>query len=304
MRVFVTGGTGAIGRPAVQALLDAGHEVTGMARSATSARSLERAGATPIQVSLFDTSGLAGALRGHDAVLNLATALPATYKFTSMRAWRDNIRIRTEGSRSVVAAAMQSGVGTMVQESVAMVYPDCGDRWITEDQTPDRYPMAESNLAAEASVQKFTDGGRTGVVLRFGWFQGPTAAHSVEIFQLARRGICFQIGSEEAYVASIHVDDGGRAVEASLFVPAGVYNVVDDEPLTTREYADALAAAAGRPCRVRIPGRAAALLGHRTTSLRRSLRVSNAKLRHESTWRPRFPSAREGWQQTARDLLN
>lgn len=304
MRVFVTGGTGAIGRPAVRALLDAGHEVTGMARSATSARSLERVGATPVQVSLFDTGGLADALRGHDAVVNLATALPATHKFTSMRAWRDNIRIRTEGSRSVVSAALQSGVGTMVQESVAMVYPDCGDRWITEDQTPDRYPMAESNLAAEASAQMFTDGGGTGVVLRFGWFQGATAAHSVEIFQLARRGICVQIGSDEAYVASIHVDDGGRAVAAALGVPAGVYNVVDDEPLTTREYADALAAAAGRPCRVRIPGRAAALLGHRTTSLRRSLRVSNAKLRHESTWRPHLPSAREGWQQTARDLLD
>lgn len=300
--MFVTGGTGAIGRPAVHALIDAGHDVTGLARRSTSASVLERAGATAIPVSLFDTNALADALQGHDAVVNLATALPATYKFTSMRAWRDNIRIRTEGSQSVVTAARRAGVGTLVQESVAMVYPDCGARWITEEQPPDRYPMAESNLAAEASTQRFTDQGGTGVVLRFGWFQGATATHSAELLQLARRGICVQIGPEDAYVASIHVTDGGRAVEAALGVPAGVYNVVDDEPLTTRAYADAMAAAAGRRCRVRLPGRAAALLGHRTTSLRRSLRVSNAKLRQESPWRPRFPSAREGWHETARAL--
>jgi len=90
-----------------------------------------------------------------------------------------------------------------------------------------------------------------------------------------------------------------RTLEAlALTVPAGTYNIVDDEPLTKRAYADALAAAAGRRVCLRIPGRLALLLVDRSTSLTRSLRVSNARFREASGW----PSAREGWMATAKAL--
>ena len=90
--------------------------------------------------------------------------------------------------------------------------------------------------------------------------------------------------------------DGGAAVVAALAVPAGTYNVVDDEPLTNRRYADALSAAAGKAAWLRVPGRAA--------SLTRSLRVSNARFRGASGWIPMYPSAREGWIATAEALQN
>jgi len=89
-------------------------------------------------------------------------------------------------------------------------------------------------------------------------------------------------------------------VVAALGGPAGTFNVVDDEPLTKRDYATALAAAAGKAMWVRGPGRAAMLFGDRLTSLTRSLRVSNARLRETTGWVPRYPSAREGWMATAR----
>jgi nucleoside-diphosphate-sugar epimerase len=301
-RVFVTGATGAIGRPAVEALAEHGHEVSALARSADKAAWLRSRRATPVAVSLFDRDGLAGAFASHDAVVNLATALPRTHRFISMRAWEENNRIRTEGSRTVVDAALAAGVSVLVQESVSMLYPDRGDRWITEDTPPDRFPMSEANFAAEANAQRFSDEGGIGVVLRLGWFYGPGARHAEELFVLAKRHVCVQIGAANTYVSSIHVADGGRAVVAALGVPAGTYNVVDDEPLTKREYADALAAAARTTCWLRAPGRAAQLLGHRTTSLSRSLRVSNTKFRTASQWIPRFPSAREGWRATAEEL--
>jgi nucleoside-diphosphate-sugar epimerase len=78
-----------------------------------------------------------------------------------------------------------------------------------------------------------------------------------------------------------------------------VYNVVDDEPLLKREYARALAFAASKRPWVRGPGRLAVLLGHRMTSLTRSMRVSNRRFREASGWQPRYPSAREGWIATA-----
>ena len=58
MRVFVTGGTGAIGRYAVPALVEAGHEVTALARSTAKADQLRAQGATPVNVSMFDAAQL------------------------------------------------------------------------------------------------------------------------------------------------------------------------------------------------------------------------------------------------------
>ena len=98
MKVFVTGGTGAIGGHAVPALLAAGHAVTALARSPEKAAELFERGTEPVRVSIFDRAGLAEVMAGHAAVVNLATAIPPMSWFMRGRAWRDNDRIRTEGS--------------------------------------------------------------------------------------------------------------------------------------------------------------------------------------------------------------
>jgi nucleoside-diphosphate-sugar epimerase len=302
MQVFVVGGTGAIGRWTLPALVQAGHRVTAVARTPDKAAWVARQGATPITLSMFDRAALTAAFLGHEAVINLATAIPPTTQFLRTKAWAANNRIRMDGSAAIVDAAIAAGVGRVVQESVSMVYPDRGAAWIDEACPPDTFPMAAGNLAAEASAQRFADAGGTGIVLRFGWFYGPGATHSEEFFALARHHIAIMLGAPHTFVSSIHVADAGAAVVAALAVPGGTYNVVDNEPLTKRQYADALASAAGTTAWLRVPGRAALLFGHRTTSLTRSVRVSNARFRAASGWTPRYPSAREGWIATAHAL--
>lgn len=303
MRVFVTGGTGAIGGHTVPALLEAGHEVTALARTPDKAASLSNRGATPVTVSIFDREALTSAFAGHDAVVNLATAIPSMSRFMSARAQRENHRVRAEGSAAIVDAALAAGVGRVLQESVSMVYRDQGSKWIDEDAPVDHYPLTRGNFAAEASAHRFRqEGGGVGVVLRFGWFYGPGAAHSEQMYAQARHHVGMVLGRPDGYVSSIHVADAATAVVAALGAPAGTYNVVDDEPLTKRAYADALARAAGARMWLRVPGRAAHLFGHRLTSLTRSLRVSNARFRTVTGWTPRYPSAREGWPATAKVL--
>jgi nucleoside-diphosphate-sugar epimerase len=302
MKVFVAGGTGAVGGHAVPALVQQGHAVTALARTPEKAAALAAQQATPVSVSLFDRSALAAVFAGHDAVLNLATAIPPMRRWMSARAWQRNDRVRIEGSAAVVDAALAAGVGRLVQESVSMLYRDQGARWIREDAPVDRYPMARGNLAAETNAQRFSAAGGTGIVLRFGWFYGPGAAHSERLFALARRHLGLVLGPPDGYVSSIHVADAAAAVAAALQTPAGTFNVVDDEPLTKREYAQALARAAGTAMWLRGPGRAAVLFGDRLTSLARSLRVSNARLRAATGWAPRYASAREGWIATATAL--
>jgi nucleoside-diphosphate-sugar epimerase len=302
LRVFVTGGTGAIGRHVIPALVQEGHTVTALARTPAKAAALTAQEATPISVSLFDRSALTAAFAGHDAVVNLATAIPPMRRFMSVKAHRNNDRVRTEGSAAVADAALAAGVGRLVQESVSMLYRDQGACWIDEDAPIDRYPMARANLAAETNTRRFSALGGTGIVLRFGWFYGPGAAHSEQLFAQARRHIGLVLGPPDSYVSSIHVADAAAAVAVALHAPAGTFNIVDDEPLTKREYAYALARAAGTTMWLRGPGRAALLFGDRLTSLTRSLRVSNARFRTVTGWAPRYPSAREGWIATATTL--
>ena len=302
MKVFVIGGTGAVGRPATRALVAAGHEVVGTARSAASADRFRRDGGEPATVSVFDVDALTAAFDGADAVVNLATSIPPVTRFMRRSAWAANDRLRIQGSACIVDAALAAGVERVVQESVVMVYPDGGDEWIDETTEPERYPLAEANLAAEASARRFTAAGGTGIVLRFGWFYGPGAAHSEQFFAIAKRHVCVQMGRPTSYVSSIHMADAGSAVVAALSAPAGIYNVVDDQPLTTRGYADALASAAGKRCWLRYPGTMALLLGNRTTSLTRSVRATNRSFRQATGWEPVYPSALEGWRATARAI--
>lgn len=299
MRVFVTGGTGAIGGCAVPVLVGTGHTVAALARSDEKASVLRGQGATPVRVSLFDSDGLAAAFAGHDAVVNLASALPSPAAAIRRSAWRPCERVRTEGSAAVVDAARAAGVPQLIQESVVMIYADGGSDWIDEDAPVDHYPMAAGNHAAEASARRFADAGGCATVLRFGFFYGPGAAHSEQILDLAQRHVGFVPGRGDAYVSSVHVADAAEAVLAALNCPAGTYNIVDNDPVTKGHYAQACADAVGARPWAKVPGRMGLLLGDRLTSMTRSLRVSNARFRGETGWCPSYPSVRDGYRAMA-----
>lgn len=300
MRVFVAGGTGAIGSHTVPALIAAGHDVTVMVRDDAKAMVVAGQGATPCQVSLFDRDGLSAAFRGHDAVVNMASALPSPQRFVLKSAWAQCHRIRTEGSAAVIEAVRAAAVPRVVQESVAMLYRDGADRWLDEDCPVDHYPIASGNHAAEASAHRFAETGGDAVTLRFGLFYGPGAAHSEQIMDVARRHVVFLAGPRDSYMSSIYLTDAANAVVSALTCAAGTYNVVDDEPVTKSANAQALAAAIGvRPWIIGL-GRLALLLGERTTSMTRSLRVSNARFRQATgCWAPRYRSVREGYRAMA-----
>jgi nucleoside-diphosphate-sugar epimerase len=301
VRVFVTGGTGAIGGYAVPALVGAGHTVTALARSGTKADVLTSQGATPAPVSLFDRDALTAVMAECDAVVNLASSLPSTTAFLRRSAWRECERVRSEGSAAVVDACLRAGVPKLIQESVVMLYTDGADGWIDEDHPVDHYPITRGNHAAEASARRFADAGGCATTLRFGVFYGRGAAHSEEIVALARRHIGFVPGAADGYLSSIHLADAAGAVVAALDGPGGTFNVVDDEPVTKHDHALACAEAVGSRPWVTGPGRLGLLLGDRLTSLTRSLRVSNKRFRAAAEWRPRYPCVRDGYREMAQN---
>lgn len=301
MRVFVTG---AVGGYAVPALVAAGHHVTALARADTKAQRLRELGATPVPVSLFDRDALAAAFAGHDVVVNLATALPPTYRAVFTSAWKPCQWVRSEGSAAVVDAATQAGISRVIQESVVMVYADRGAEWIDEDDPTDDFPIARGNHAAEASARRFADTGADAVILRFGLFYGRGAGHSAQIMQWRPTTSAFRPARPNSYVSSIHLGDAASAVATAINSPVGAYNVVDDDPLTARDNTLAMAEAVQTACWIHIPGRLALLLGDPTTSLTRSPRARTTRLRQTSDWKAIHPSVREGYRAMAAEAEN
>ena len=296
MKVFVTGATGVVGRRLVPLLVQAGHQVTTVARTPEKAAALNGAGARPVAVDLFAADGVRRAVAGHDAVVNMATHIPRSVtRMMLPGAWRENDRIRREGSTVLVDAALAAGASRFIQESFAPMYPDCGDEWIDEAVPPRPVRYNRSTLDAELSAARFTHGGGAGVVLRFAGFYGPDASHVPDLIRFTKRGMAPLPGPADAYFSSLALDDAATAVVAALGVPAGIYNVAENDPVRRREFADVVADGLGVPRPRMQPGWMTKVMGSAGELFARSVRVSNRKLREASGWAPRYPSIREGW---------
>lgn len=296
MRVFVTGATGVLGRRAVPAMVELGHEVTAVGRSPEKRAALERMGARAIELDLFDAAAVGRAVAGAEAICNLATAVPPGFRSFLPWAWRPMDRIRRQVSGNLVNAALASeSVRRVVQESFAAIYLATGDAWIDESSPvrPDWYNR--SVLDAEHQADRFTRAGRTGVVLRFGFLYGPGDDMTLMLVDAVRRGWYPLLGAADGYSSWVTHQDAAAAIVAALDVPAGVYNVVDDQPLRRRELGCGVARLIGAKAPRHLPAWAVVLGGPVSRTLARSLRISNRKLRRESGWQPKYPTALDGY---------
>jgi dihydroflavonol-4-reductase len=112
--VFVTGGSGVIGKALVARLREDGAEVAGLARSDEAAATLERLGARPVRGDLLDEGGLATAMSGARLVYNVAGVndlCPAD----RAALYRANV----DGAAAVARAAARAGVQRLVHTSSA-----------------------------------------------------------------------------------------------------------------------------------------------------------------------------------------
>ena len=281
--------------------LEAGHEVTAAARSPHGRESLRRAGATPVEVDLFDVESLRRAMAGHDAVINLATHIPSSSTKMMIRwAWRTNDRIRREASAAIATAAIAEDVRRMIQESFAPMYPDHGDEWIDESMAVAPTSYNESSLDAERSANQLTARGGTGVVLRFAGLYGPDALLG-EMLGMMRKGWSPLPGNPRAYITSLWQGDAATAVLAALNVPAGTYNIAEDEPMRRGEWVASLAQAAGIPTPKPLP-MWMTRFGSVLRLLARSERISNRKFRSVSTWAPKYRTASDAGPDGLREL--
>jgi 2-alkyl-3-oxoalkanoate reductase len=311
MRVFVAGASGAIGRPLIRKLIAAGHDVTGMTRSEERAQQVREAGARAAVVDVFDPDALRAAVEDARAevVIHELTALPARMDFRKKDLYDATNRLRTEGTRNLVDAALAAGARRFVSQSIAFAYRNEGSRLKTEEDPLllDAPPPFASGVVALNEMERIVleTEGIEGVVLRYGFFYGPGTYYGSDGTMTAdiRRRRMPIVGRGTGIFSFIHVDDAADATVAAVERGApGVYNVTDDEPAMMREWLPVMADAAGAKPPFRAPAWLAKLVGGKQAgTFALQLRgASNEKAKRELGWEPAHPSWRTGFPESLR----
>ena len=300
MRVLLAGASGMLGMPLLRRLLAAGHQVCGTSRSEGGADRIESQGGSSLRVDVLNREALLDAVRGRtfDAVIHELTSLKkAPLRHRDMR---ETNRLRDVGTRHLLEAAHETGAHRFLTQSIVFGYGyrDHGSGLLTEDSP---FGAAEGNafdehLEAMVSTERQTSGaaGIEGIVLRYGLLYG--ADVDTVASMLRRRSL--PVVRDGGEIPFIHHEDAAAATVAALERGGAgrVYNLVDDVPATFRDYAEAVAETHGVPRPLIVPEwvlSAAAPYGKALFS-GISMRVSNARARHELGWSPRFPSVADG----------
>jgi len=217
MRIFLAGASGAIGRRLTPLLLAAGHTVTGMTRTAQSARVLEAAGVHPVVADVFDAAALKRIVIEvrPEIVIHQLTDLPRVFDEAQLvAAYPRNARIRTEGTRNLVAAARPVSARRFIVQSVAFAYAAGPEPHAETDplNLVDGPRLVTVRAAAEMEEQVLNSG-MEAIVLRYGLLYGPGT---------------WTEGA--ARKPPVHVDSAAHA--ALLAVTrgkTGIYNIADED---------------------------------------------------------------------------
>ncbi len=285
MHVFVTGATGWIGSAIVDELLDAGHEVTGLARSDASAATLERKGARVRRGDLDDLGGIRAGADEADGVIHLANKHDWGNLAMSNRTERAAVETiagaLTGTGRPFVLASALSGLAKGRPATEADPSPAFG---------PDSMRGGSENLALE-----YAEKGMRVISARFAPSVHGVGDHGFlsSIVAAARKhGVSAYIGEGTASWAAVHRTDAARLVRLGLEgAPTGsLLHVVDEEAITTREIAEAVGRTLGVPVTSVAPEDAGEHFGFVGRFFALDMSASSTRTRELLNWAPFGPS--------------
>jgi nucleoside-diphosphate-sugar epimerase len=289
-----------------------GHRVTATTRSADKVDGLRAMGAEGVVLDGLDgvAVGEAVARSAPDAIVHEMTALAGKPDLRRFDRWfATTNRLRTEGTRHLLAAAEAAGVAKMVVQGYTG-WPNVreGSRVKSEDDPLDPRPAKwqnESLAAIEFLEAAVPSAPLEGIVLRVGSFYGPGASDS--LVELVRKRRLPIIGDGAGVWSWIHIDDAASATVAAVERGTrGVYNVVDDEPAEASAWLPYLADVVGAQPPMHVPVWLGRLLAGEVavrwmTEIRGS---SNAKAKRELDWRPAWTTWRDGFRDGLTDAAS
>lgn len=309
MKVFFAGASGVIGPVLLPRLLEDGHEVVAMTRTAGKANDLRTAGAEAVVCDVLDAEATKAALvvAQPEVVIDHLTDLHrmGSTKGSMKRAYSDNNPVKIQGTANLMAAARAAGARRVVGQSICFLYqPGPGLRTEEDPLLEIDDPTFASGVEAASRMEQSVLGseGVEGVVLRFGFWYGPrtSLAPGGSQYEMVAKRRYPIAGKGSGVFSFVHVDDVASATLLAMERGTpGIYNVADDDPAPMREWLPAYAEAIGAKPPFRVPAFAARLAGGKAI-LHAALTMPGAssnKAKAELGFAPRWHSWRAGFRE-------
>ena len=194
MRIYLAGATGLIGIRLLPLMLAEGHVVAAMTRTPRKIDGLRAAGVTPVLCDIFDQNALIAAVKDFqpELVVHQATDLPDEIEKLAEFLPRNN-RVRSEGTRNLLAAAQAANATGFLAQSIA---------WRSG---PGTGPVLDAHENGVISAG--------GTVLRYGLFYGPGTFYE----------------NDPPPPPRVHVDDAARRTMPYLAGPRGIFTIAEED---------------------------------------------------------------------------
>ena len=288
MKIFITGASGYIGGSVAAALMAAGHQVSGLARSDETAAALAKLGIRPVRGTLDDTEVLAKAAHDADVTVNAANAGHRAAAAAMLKALADTgkIFVHTDGS-SIVGTRSRGKLVEKVFDEDTPFTP-----------TPQRAPRVEIDKMVRSAAG---DGVRSVVIapsLIYGLGHGLNS-QSIQVpwlIKVAKKfGVAKHIGPGENRWANVHIDDlMALYVLAIKKAPAGAFYYAENGENSMREVCEAISRMLGQGGRTQSMTVEEAATewgdGPANDTMGSNSRVRAKRARAELKWRPKARS--------------
>lgn len=231
MRVFVTGATGYIGSAVVRSLVEAGHQVTGLVRSAEREDQLRQLGATSIRGDLKDPQGYRNAAGEHDAVVHIG------FEYGS-----EGVAADRKTLEALIEVARASGEPrSFVYTSGVLCLGNTGDQPAAEDAPANAIPLVAWRPAHERLTLDAASDHLTTAVIRPGFVYGGAKGLIAGYFESAtQQGAAAYVGDGRNRMSLVHRDDLAELYRLVVERRArGIFHGVDGAAPRTGELARA-----------------------------------------------------------------
>lgn len=307
MRIFLAGGSSVIGRALIPRLVGSGHRVTATSRSESGADTIRWLGGEPVICDVFHRERLLEVVAGAqpEVVVHQLTSIPSRLE---PRRIADQLaptnRLRTEGTRNLLRAAVAARARRLVVQSIAFVHTPGRGPLRTEEDPPFMHAPSAYRGMIEAvhELETLTTTSREveGVALRYGFFYGPGTAYGPggSFYEDVQRRRVPLVAGGRGVFSFVSVEDAAEATIAALGdCRPGVYQIVDDDPAPVREWLPRYAELVGARPPLRVPALLARLVAgpYGLYMMVEQPGVSNALAKRELGWSPKPKSWRQGF---------
>jgi nucleoside-diphosphate-sugar epimerase len=272
-------GCGYTGSRVGELLARNGVEVYGMRRGATAEDELKRKGINPIRADVMEY----GWKERFDWVINTISSSGGTVL--------DYQRVYLEGTRRILEGLKENSPDRYLFTSSTSVYGQTDGAWVNEESETN--PEAETSKVLVETEREIRNAGPwlRNIIVRLGGIYGPGRGYAFKQFVTGNAVIRGDGGN---YMNMIHVEDAAAAIVHLLNHPEsnGIYNIVDDEPVTQRDFYGYLSQRMNLP----IPERAAVVEKKRGVT---NKRVANQRVK-KTGYRFKYPTFREGYESEIR----